>query len=52
MVRDVAIYFVYKLYTPGLNVWGECLFYEVNDPLIQVCYIGVQNSPPFADFST
>ena len=25
-------------YTPGWNVWGECLFYEVNDPLLQVCY--------------
>ena len=27
-----------KLYTPGWNVWGKCLFYEVNDPLLQVCY--------------
>ena len=26
------------MYTPGWNVWGECLFYEVNDPLLQVCY--------------
>ena len=26
------------IYTPGWNVWGECLFYEVNDPLLQVCY--------------
>ena len=25
-------------YTPGWFVWGECLFYEVNDPLLQVCY--------------
>ena len=25
-------------YTPGWNVWGECLFYEVNAPLLQVCY--------------
>ena len=25
-------------YTPGWNVWGECLFYEVDDPLLQVCY--------------
>ena len=25
-------------YTPGWNVWGECLFYEVNDPLLQACY--------------
>ena len=26
-----------KAYTPGWFVWGECLFYEVNDPLLQVC---------------
>ena len=25
-------------YTPGWNVWGECLLYEVNAPLLQVCY--------------
>ena len=25
-------------YTPGWNVWGECLFYEVNAPLLHVCY--------------
>ena len=27
-----------QVYTPGWFVWGECLFYEVNDPLLQVCY--------------
>ena len=28
----------YKYYTPGWFVWGECLCYEVNDPLLQVYY--------------
>ena len=26
--------FIEERYTPGWNVWGECRFYEVNDPLL------------------
>ena len=33
-IYNSAVY----MYTPGWNVWGECLFYEGNDPLLQVCY--------------
>ena len=37
---NYSIFFYLQLifYTPGWNVLGECLFYEVNDPLLQVCY--------------
>ena len=34
----VEVFWLFGFYTPGWNVWGECLFYKVNDPLLQVCY--------------